>query len=97
MALGDVGQFVAEHPLKLGPWSKLHDEPGVDEDGTARHGEAFMLLCSNVGSEEGRSCGERFWRGGPQWTGWQPLFGVFHKRHTGADEHVELASVLFRP
>ena len=52
VALGDVGQFVAEHARELGLVVKLHDEPGVDEDGTARHGEGVhAVVQQHVGGE----------------------------------------------
>ena len=74
---------------------KLHDEPGVDEDGTARHGEGVhAVVQQHVGGE-----GEGLRREGLGEAVYDGLdvaldFRVFHKRHAGADEHVELASEL---
>ena len=96
MALGDVGQFVAEHAREFGLVVKLHDEPGVDEDGTARHGEGVhAVVQQHVGGEREGLRGEGFGEAVHNGLDVALDFGVFHKRHTGADEHVELASEFF--
>ena len=96
VALGDVGQFVAEHAREFGLVVKLHDEPGVDEDGTARHGEGVhAVVQQHVGGEREGLRGEGFGEAVHNGLDVALDFGVFHKRHTGADEHVELASEFF--
>ena len=96
VALGDVGQLVAEHAREFGFMVKLHDEPGVDEDGTARHGEGVhAVVQQHVGGEREGLRGEGFGEAVHNGLDVALDFGVFHKRHTGADEHVELASEFF--
>ena len=96
VALGDVGQFVAEHAREFGLVVKLHDEPGVDEDGTARHGEGVhAVVQQHVGGEREGLRGEGFGEAVHNGLDVALDFGVFHKRHAGADEHVELASEFF--
>ena len=85
-----------EHARELGLVVKLHDEPGVDEDGTARHGEGVhAVVQQHVGGEREGLRGEGFGEAVHNGLDVALDFGVFHKRHTGADEHVELASEFF--
>ena len=85
-----------EHARELGLVVKLHDEPGVDEDGTARHGEGVhAVVQQHVGGEREGLRGEGFGEAVHNGLNVALDFGVFHKRHAGADEHVELASEFF--
>ena len=52
---------MAEHAREFGLVVKLHDEPGVDEDGTARHGEGVhAVVQQHVGGEREGLRGEGF-------------------------------------
>ena len=85
----------AEHAREFGFMVKLHDEPGVDEAEPPGTAKAFMLLCSSTLAVKGKGCGGKALREAV-YDGLDVAldFRVFHKRHAGADEHVELASEL---
>ena len=91
-----ASQFVAEHARELGLVVKLHDEPvwtKTEPPGTAK---AFMLLCSSTLAVKGKGCGGKVLeRRSTMGLDVALDFWVFHKRHAGADEHVELASEFF--
>ena len=95
MALGDVGELVAEHAGHLGLAFEVHEQAREDVDVAAGHREGVNGVVQDDACLEGEGLG----RDGLGDARHEPLhvvayFGILHHGQGGAHEHVELAAHL---